>query len=303
MPVFEPYVVQQHLDENRSRVRKLLRRNQDFRGNASKPNELAWTDDIVEIPTKNGRSVCHVRFFSSKSKLPTPYDRADQADFFFISSQRVQTHNGPSLEDLNEPFPEGINVGFDPSKELKYPLLSTLSLFPGRGNFDRGLEEGDAVRARWAGDWDRVALHTYRANSKEDHPPALFLRSIDEYMYKAISGSDSSLIAKIGEVLAIASGSPGQGISVLQQNVHSNESILNVSKVASGSSSQHWKRIDKSIDTEYQPYLSKISKFSKEQEMEQSSRYQDELFSTTISSPKRTNTKLTTSLANSSTAT
>lgn len=232
-PILEPCVIQRHLNNEKTRVRKLLRRKRDFQDYTSKENELVWTDDIVEIPTKNICRICQIRFFSHKSKPPTPYDREGQVDCFFISSRKVSGQSGSNLKELSEPFPEGMNIGFDPSERLKYPPLDMLSLFSGGGNFDRGLEEGGALNTRWTVEWDRVALHTYKANCKDGHLPAFFLGPVDEYLHRAMSGNDSSLIAKIGEVLAIAAGNPCKGFSKLQRDTYSDESILNASKVAS----------------------------------------------------------------------
>lgn len=230
-PLLEPYVIYEHLNQqNQTQVRKLLRRNRDFQERAAKSNELVWTDEIATIPTESIYRHCHVRFFESSSDIPTPYDRDGQLDCFFISRRKINSQDG-ALEILSPPFPEGMNPGFDPTTELRYSPLNMLSLFSGGGNFDRGLEEGRAVKTQWAVEWDKTALHTFKANT--NHTTALFLGSVDEYLRKAILGSESSLIAQIGEVEALAAGSPCQGFSILQRYLRSIESLLNASKVAS----------------------------------------------------------------------
>lgn len=232
LPSLEPYIVHENLDErDQTRVRRLLRRGRDFSDDAAKPNELVWTDEIITIPTNTIHRPCHIRFFEPGTNIPTPYDRDGQADCFFILSRQVHGPEGPFLIAVMEPFPEGMNPGFDPTVEPKYPPLSMLSLFSGGGNFDRGLEEGGSLKTRWAVEWDQTALHTFKANSARS--AALFLGSVDEYLRRAILGSESSLIAQIGEVEALAAGSPCQGFSILQRYIHSIDSLLNASKVAS----------------------------------------------------------------------
>lgn len=228
----EPCVIVEHLLEKpRTLVRKLRRRNFHSNDDSRKPNELVWTDEILEISTKRIRRPCHIRFFASSVDIPTPYDRNGETDCYFITSHLCADG---TLKNLTEPFPAGVrSTEFDPTAKLRCPALSTLSIFSGGGNFDRGLEEGGALKTRWAVEWNSAALHTFRANCTDPNKVAFFRGSVDDYLQQAILGTMSSIVAKIGEVGAMAGGSPCQGFSLLQKDRNSESSWLNASKVAS----------------------------------------------------------------------
>ena len=163
--ILEPYVIQELINhEENIKVRELLRRARDCKDQRARPNELVWTNYALTIAASSVKRKCHIRFYRAdeKNKIPTPYDRDGQSDCWFITS-RVRP-NSESLEDLEGNLPGPMNQGFDPTAPNHHPPLSSLSLFSGGGNFDRGLEEGGALETRWAVEWNAEALHS--ASSK-----------------------------------------------------------------------------------------------------------------------------------------
>jgi DNA (cytosine-5)-methyltransferase 1 len=157
-------------DNDRVLVRRLPRRNRDYKPEQnSRPNELVWTENIYLIRPEDIDRKCLVRFYTEEEKLNqkilAPYNRDGTADAYFITCCEVP--DGPYCEwkPLSRPFPS-LNQGFDPSEVPSRPAMNGMDLFCGGGSFGRGLEEGGAVRNKWAIDIGKEQIHTYRANLK-----------------------------------------------------------------------------------------------------------------------------------------
>lgn len=192
---------------------------------AARPNELVLTDVILaKLPTQVVRK-CHVRIFSRElidSGLPVGYDRDGAGDFYFIA----ESDFGPTAL---PPMTEGVDLIAPPAFEK----LTGMGIFCGGGNFDRGLEESEAVELKYAVDWAERAKYSYRANSREPGKMQCFLGSVNDYLALAMNGGKDSFTALPGEVGLIFAGSPCPGFSSLQQDKASDASLRNASMVAS----------------------------------------------------------------------
>jgi DNA (cytosine-5)-methyltransferase 1 len=231
----EPLVITEFFQErNRIQVRRLLR-SKDLGNQNARPNELTWTDQFQEIPASSVRRKCHIRFVLQDdiAQIPPPYNRDGQADCYYVASRLFQRKNRDILQALHHPFSGPMKEGFKPEKEIDRPLLNSLSLFSGGGNFDRGLEDGGVVSTKWVVEWDVHAVHTFHANLKDPEEVQIFHGSVDDALAEAIRGSALACIPKIGEVDEISAGSPCQGFSMMQGDSLSFRSLTNASKIAS----------------------------------------------------------------------
>lgn len=220
---------------DRISVRRLPRRKRDFGDLDARPNELVYTDEILSIPANAVDRRCHLRFYTTdalESKdIPTPYNRDGTADAYYITCQ-VQL-GSQKLEPLRIPFPKTLIQGFDPNSQPLKDILNGMDLFCGGGNFGRGLEEGCAIRNKWAVDWNASAMHTYSANLRESDNTQLFNGSVNDYLAQAMEGSTTKEIAKVGEVDFISAGSPCQGYSVANMARTSDKALKYCSLTAS----------------------------------------------------------------------
>ncbi|KAF2722301.1 S-adenosyl-L-methionine-dependent methyltransferase [Polychaeton citri CBS 116435] len=195
----------------------------------AKPNELLLSRELQLIAPSYIIRRCYIRLFEEKDlqagRPPGCYARNGAGDFFFI----VKHWDTAPLE--VSAFPS-IPIGPEPNLALDAPLRG-LGIFCGAGNFDRGLEDGGAVRFTHAVDWDKFALHTYRANTADPEGISYFLGSVDCYLEQAMAGTHSKSIANVGAIDLIAAGSPCPGFSKLQPNKMSDKSLRNASMVAS----------------------------------------------------------------------
>ncbi len=199
------------------------------------PNELVYTNVLEDISIFDVHRPCHIRFYTKEEKeqgqIPAPYCRRGTADCFYITHQ-VSPDNKDLLP-LMKPWPSEFNQGWDPSEAACQPKLRGLDIFCGGGNLGRGLEEGGAVEFKWAVDYFKEAIHTYRANLAEPDNTKLFYGSVNDFLRQAIKGRGGKLIAQAGEVEVISAGSPCQGFSSANHRKGNNRSLLNVSMVAS----------------------------------------------------------------------
>ena len=226
------------LEREEIRVRRLLRRKRDLGNAEARPNELVWTDELFCFPAENFHRRCHVRFYSlqdvAEDRVPAPYNLDGTADCFYVTSRLEGKREGGRIEGLKRPYPTSLNQGFDPRQKPppSRKKLDNLALFAGGGSFDRGLEDGGAVRTRWAVEIEPRALHTFRANLESPDEVELYLGSVNDYFAKALDGT-SRHVAAVGQVDNITAGSPCQGFSLAQQNKMSTGSKRNASMVAS----------------------------------------------------------------------
>ena len=191
------------------------------------PNELITTPELFyKAPSKIVRK-CHVRVLGAddlhNGRPPFPFDRNGAGDCFFTLSDAALDA---------EPTLPTLHPGWNPSLPCSKTPLSGMGIFGGGGNFDRGLAEGGAVKFKYAVDWAKHALHSYKANV-EDSDVQYILGSVNDYLAQAIAGSDELNIARIGSVDFISAGSPCPGFSNMQQNKQSDDAKSMASMVAS----------------------------------------------------------------------
>ena len=218
------------------RVRRLSRRGRDYEQDAD-PNELVYTDVLEIVKAADIHRPCHVRFFTEEDKkqrrIPRQYLRQGTADFYYIIYQDVQGSDS-GLTPLAKPWPP-LKQGWDPTAaaSLSQPRMKGLDIFCGGGNLGRGLEEGGAVKFEWAVDYFTEAIHTYRANLENPDETKFFNGSVNDYLSKAMKGSQNELIAPAESVEVISAGSPCQGFSNANHHKMNDPALRNISMVAS----------------------------------------------------------------------
>ncbi|GKU03049.1 dna (cytosine-5-)-methyltransferase [Fusarium langsethiae] len=197
------------------RFRRLLRRHQvDPHAPNARPNELVYSENLIEVKDRRILEPCYVRFFKAQEMIPTPYDRDGVGNFFYITHEEVIDEETAAKSYLPlEAFPSSLRQGYDPSEPLQ--KLRGLDLFCGGGNFGRGLEDGGGIEMRWANDYDGKALHTYMANTSGPGAVHPFLGSVDDMQRFAIQGKFTENVPPIGDVDFISGGSPCPGFSLL----------------------------------------------------------------------------------------
>ncbi|KAI7163956.1 S-adenosyl-L-methionine-dependent methyltransferase [Hortaea werneckii] len=206
-------------------MRRLLRKSETICKRA-RPNELVLTNATYSATPERVIRKCHMQCFSQTDVLmkniPTPYNRDGEGDFYFYAAEDDKFDCLPPPKTTSRPH-----------SLVKQPKLTGMGIFCGGGNFDRGLEEGGAVKFKYAVDWAERALHSYRANTDEPDETHFFLGSVNDCLARAIAGSREPSIAQPGDVNLIAGGSPCPGFSRLQTDKMSLESLTNASMVAS----------------------------------------------------------------------
>ena len=217
-----------------ARVRCLLQRASYYGHNDADPNELVYTNRYENVVLKDIFRRCNVRFYSMEEKvqnrIPAPYCRRGTADAYYIIFEESETPD-TGLRRLQKPA--ALNQGPDYAAVPVQQKMKGMDIFCGGGNFGRGLQECGAVINKWAIDWYKEAMHTYRANHDDPDNVKLFFGSVNSYLSQAMRGSANELIAPVGDVDMIAAGSPCQGFSVANQQKGSEKSRREVSMVAS----------------------------------------------------------------------
>lgn len=203
-------------------VRRLLRKARDCGQQDAEPNELVYTDRFEVIAMKDVVRACHVRFYTPEDKfhrrIPCQYRRGGAGDFYYI------THHLP--------WPRSMKEGWNPTEvQDAPPVMKGLDIFCGGGNLGRGLEEGGAVEFKYAVDYFKEAIHTYRANLPNPDKTDLFYGSVNDYLSQAMSGDPS--VAQFDGVQVISAGSPCQGFSNANQWRENDRALMNISMVAS----------------------------------------------------------------------
>ncbi|KAI1505095.1 hypothetical protein F5X99DRAFT_303283 [Biscogniauxia marginata] len=217
-----------------ARLRKLQRRKEvDAVAVNAPPNELVFSQQLIEISPKWIARQCLVRAFRPDENIPAPYNRGGTGDAFFVTHQEVHSDTGGiAFAPLEEGCLENLRQGFNPSSghTPRSRKLQGLDLFCGGGNFGRGLEDGGGIQMRWANDISKEAIHTYMANCKPNSCTP-YLGSVDELLRRAIQGD--SRMPQPGEVQFISGGSPCPGFSMLTIDKTTDKQRKNQSLVAS----------------------------------------------------------------------
>lgn len=219
------------LSETIYQLRRLLRRSQvDPQAQNARPNELVYSELLMECKANCIVGRCYVRFFAAGATIPPPYDRDGVGGcFYFSHRQAVDQDNVLRCVPLDK-APATMRQGYDPETEM--PKLRGIDLFCGGGNFGRGLEEGGAVKMHWANDYDGKAMHTYMANLPDPDAVAPFLGSIDDLQRRAMTGNFSRGVPAIGDVDFVSAGSPCPGFSRLTNDKTTDRQRKNQSLVA-----------------------------------------------------------------------
>ncbi|KAL1852673.1 hypothetical protein Plec18167_009597 [Paecilomyces lecythidis] len=231
----EPVEIISCSDKN-LRVRQLLRINEDFDEPNRDQNELVYTDRTRSVYVGHVERRCHVRFYSEHERnnglVPPPYCRQGNGDAFYITSREMTSIEGTSFLQTFDSLslPTSLKQGFDPKAPVAQ--LRSLNIFSGGGSFDRGLEEGGAVRNEWAVEWGKEAMLTYRANLRHSGAK-LFWGSVDDFLEQSLKGKESNIVARVGEVDLVSAGSPCQGYALTNNFKQNVVSLRNCSMIAS----------------------------------------------------------------------
>ncbi|KAM0549139.1 hypothetical protein ACHAPJ_009594 [Fusarium lateritium] len=197
------------------RFRRLLRRHQvDPLASKARPNELVYSENLIEVKKRRILEPCYVRFFKAGETISAPYDRDGVGGFFYITHEEVFDEETTSKSYIPlETIPTSLQQGYDPTEPIQ--RLRGMDLFCGGGNFGRGLEDGGGIEMRWANDFNEKAMHTYMANTSGPDEVSPFLGSIDDLQRLAINGQFADNVPPIGDVDFISGGSPCPGFSLL----------------------------------------------------------------------------------------
>ncbi|TRX90624.1 hypothetical protein FHL15_008399 [Xylaria flabelliformis] len=211
------------------RMRRLWRRKDvDKDARSAPPNELVYSQELVEIEARKIDRRCLVRAFHPHEEIPPPYNRNGTGDAFFITHQEIEEGGVTEYRPLDSAHLETFRQGFDPSYN-QFKKLQGLDLFCGGGNLGRGIEEGGAVEMKWANDIWKGAIHTYMANTDPAHCTP-FLGSVDDLLGHALEGNQG--MPSPGDIQFIAAGSPCPGFSALTFDRTTNHQRKNQSLVA-----------------------------------------------------------------------
>ena len=216
-------------------VRRLLRRT-DYGHINAEPNELVFTNQFQYLDRADIHRKCHVRFYTDSDKaqgnIPPPYCRHGTADHFYIILEDLD-HNESVLRPFSPASLDLINQGWNPLITPSQSPMRGLDLFSGGGNFGRGLEEGGAVRVRWVVEWNKEAIHTYKANMVDQDATHFFFGSVNHYLSQAMRGEGRGSIAQFGDPDIIIAGSPCPGYSRANHQKANDKGLLDCSMIAS----------------------------------------------------------------------
>ncbi|KAI1821618.1 S-adenosyl-L-methionine-dependent methyltransferase [Xylaria intraflava] len=192
-------------------MRHLLRRKDvDKAALSAPPNELVYSQQLINKPIRKISRRCLVRVFLVGEEIPTPYNRDGTGDAYFITHEEIEVHGRAEYRPLKSKVLGSLREGFNPFDEI--PKLQGLDLFCGGGNLGRGIEEGGAVEMRWTNDIWHGAIHTYMANTEPGRCTP-FLGSVDNLLGLALDGTKG--VPAPGDVHFISAGSPCPGFSLL----------------------------------------------------------------------------------------
>ncbi|PSN64442.1 S-adenosyl-L-methionine-dependent methyltransferase, partial [Corynespora cassiicola Philippines] len=237
--ILEPGVVRRvNKSLNEITVQRFLRLKRDcprtpdaVRPGGIADNELVLMDTTINVPAARIDRKCKLRFFPKKivlsGEVPFPYNLGGAIDFWFFSMEQLPAQQLTFISKA----PSWIRQGADPGIDELPDQLRGLSMFSGSGNLDRGLEEGGAVKFEWSVDMSGHAVHTQRANAIDQDKLNIYWGSVDDYLKALLEGHNMTTVARIGNVMFIAAGSPCPGFSCMQQNILSEQSKRNSSHI------------------------------------------------------------------------
>ncbi|ETS75591.1 hypothetical protein PFICI_12535 [Pestalotiopsis fici W106-1] len=210
----EPFIIERLYKEGEkrwARLRTLLRRQEMGQRESYPPNELVYSDQLVEIDSKRIVRHCLVRAFLPSDSIPSPYSRGGTGDAFYFTTRQLDG-DFDELEALDDTHLLEFRQGFLPEDIVTTQKLCGLDLFCGGGNFGRGIEDGGGVEMKWANDISPNAIHSYMANCAPGTCKP-FLGSIDDLLDRALAGDPE--VPRPGDIGLISGGSPCQGFSRL----------------------------------------------------------------------------------------
>ena len=226
----EPFLIADPLPSMNLRTDELCGRKLQWKNSiesSAAPNELLYSATYIKLLRSRICRPCPIRFFQVDETIPPPYCRQGTANFFYITQEIT---NEGVIQPLSIPWPP-MKQGPEPEKVQK-PLIG-LDIFCGGGNLGRGLEEGGAVEMRFAVDYFKEALHSYKANTDPQDNISYYNGSANDYLRQAIKRMRPGSVAQQGEIHFICAGSPCQGFCLANQHKSSQESQRNISMVAS----------------------------------------------------------------------
>lgn len=227
--ILEPYELLGYLEGDQTvHLRRLLRRRQvDAQQRDCAPNELVYTEEETYASVQGIHSRCILRCYTPNEEVPVPYNLNGTGNAFIITHRKLPDG---SIQPLGSDKPQ-IRQGFDPNRQAN--KLRALDLYCGCGNLGRGLEDGGAVKAKWANDiWD-VAMHTYMANVEDPRSVKPFLGSVDDLLHYGLEGRFSDSVPRPGDVDVVSGGSPCPGFSLITADKNDIKQRKNRSLVAS----------------------------------------------------------------------
>ncbi|KAI1339784.1 S-adenosyl-L-methionine-dependent methyltransferase [Xylariaceae sp. FL0016] len=231
----ENFIVEAFFEEGGkpyARLRRLWRRRDvDPEASNAPPNELIYTQQLVEASTRRINRRCLLRTFHADEKITRPYDRYGTGNAFYITHEEVQLDDKTvSFQPLMNVCPEPLRQAYSADRTPRSKKLRGLDLFCGGGNFGRGLEDGDAIEMHWANDIWTNAIHTYMANTKPGQCKP-YLGSVDDLLLRALRGDKQT--PQPGDVDFISAGSPCPGFSLLTMDRTTDKQRKNQSLIAS----------------------------------------------------------------------
>jgi DNA (cytosine-5)-methyltransferase 1 len=194
-------------------------------------NELIEIDQDVVLTATHVIRTCEIGRFPTREKVVLPFNRNGLGDCYYTLEDGALSSTQTTLQ--TPPDSDCGSVLKDVVGNMPFAPLVGLDLYCGGGNFGRGLEEAGIVKMRYAVDWNKSALHSYRANVKEPESVHYFLGSVNDYLRGALRGSTKAEVAHIGSIDFASAGSPCPGFSSMQPNKQSDQSLQFASMVAS----------------------------------------------------------------------
>lgn len=149
------------------------------------------TYDLAADTSKTFRKFLLRRYAEAdieRRKILTLYDRDGTSDAFYMTS-RLTTLDDQVAVESNAEQPV-FRVGFSLRSRKNLPRKPrSLDLLCRGGSFGRGLEVGGAVQNEAAVDFNVNTTHLYHASIRHAASAKLFLGSVDDHLYQAITGN------------------------------------------------------------------------------------------------------------------